>query len=97
MSRFVDKLKQASQAEHPPMGFRVAQTASKPRLLLIARLSQIDVDNPAELVAGADAGLLPIDKPDSGIRFLEKIVQAVPDIPWGGWLGRISRNEIKQI
>jgi hypothetical protein len=97
MSRLIDKLKQALQAEHPPMGFRAAKNVSKPRMLIVARLSQTDVDNPAELVAGADAGLLPIDRPGSGVKLLEKIVQAVPDIPWGGWLDSTSRDEIKQV
>ena len=97
MSRLIDKLKQASQAEHPPMGFRAAKNISKPRMLIVARLSQTDVDNPAELVAGADAGLLPIDRPGSGVKLLEKIVQAVPDIPWGGWLDSTNRDEIKQV
>jgi len=97
MSRFLDKLKQASQIEHPPMGFRAARVVYKPRLLVLARLSQTDVDNPAELVAGADAGLIPIGSLGSGIKFLEKIVQVVPDIPWGGWLDSASRSEVKQI
>ena len=97
MSRLIDKLNQVSQAEHPPMGFRAARTASKPRMLIVARLSQTDVGNPAELVAGADAGLLTIDRPGSEVKVLEKIVQAVPDIPWGGWLDSTSRDEVKKI
>jgi hypothetical protein len=97
MSRLIDKLRQASQAEHPPMGFGASRTVSKPRLIIVARLSQTDADNPAELVAGADAGLLPIDSTGSGVKVLEKIVQAVPDIPWGGWLGNTSRSEVKEI
>lgn len=97
MSCFIDKLKQASQAMPPPMGFRAAQTVSKPRMLLVASLPQASVDNLADLVAGADAGLLPMAKLGSGIKTLEETVQAVPDIPWGAWLDSINQQGIKQV
>ena len=97
MSCFIDKLKQASQAMPPPMGFMAAQTVSKPRMLLVASLPQASVDNLADLVAGADAGLLPLAKLGSGIKTLEETVQAVPDIPWGAWLDSINQQDIKQV
>jgi hypothetical protein len=97
MSRFIDSLKQASQAEHPPMGFGVVKSVSKPRLLVVAMLNQTDVNDPAELVAGADAGMLAIDRLSSGIKVFEEITQAVPDVPWGGWLDSASREEIRHI
>ncbi len=97
MSCFINKLKQALQAEPPPMGFRAAQTVSKPRMLLVASLPQASVDSLADLVAGADAGLLPMAKLGSGIKTLEETVQAVPDIPWGAWLDSINQQGIKQV
>lgn len=97
MSRFIDKLKQSSQAVPPPMGFRATQSVSKPRMLLVASLPQASIDSPADLVAGADAGLLPMAKTDSVIKTLEETVQAVPDIPWGSWLDSTSRGVIKQV
>ena len=98
MSKFIDKLNRLSQTVPQPMGFRLAQSVPpKPRLLLIASLPQANVDNLADYVAGADAGLLPISNLSSGARNIQKISQAAPDIPWGGWLRNIERGEISQI
>lgn len=64
-------------------------------MLLIASLAQVNVDSLADYVAGADAGLLRISKLSSGTETLKKMSQAVPDIPWGGWLRDISWGEMK--
>ncbi len=66
-------------------------------MLLVASLAQVNVDRVADYVAGADAGLLSIAKLSSGTETLGEIAQAVPDIPWGGWLTDISRREMKQV
>lgn len=79
------------------MGFRAARPVSKPRMLLVASLPQAGASNLAELVAGADAGLIPITKPGSGARVLKEMGQVVPGIPWGGWLDSTSREGIKRI
>jgi hypothetical protein len=97
MSRFIDELEQASQAMFPPMGFRAAETASKPRMLLIAHLSQTDIENLVDYIAGADAGLISITKLGSGAKILKKVAQLVPSVPWGGWLDNISRERINKI
>jgi hypothetical protein len=92
MSKFVDKLKQVSTGGQP-MGFRAAATApSKPRMLLVAVVPGGDAEHLADIVAGADAGLLSMARPGSGAKALEQISQAVPDIPWGGWLKEIGRE-----
>ena len=81
-----------------PMGFRaVPPVSSKPKMLLVASLAEADVEGLADYVAGADAGLLVISKPSSGVRTFEKISQAVPAIPWGGWLRSIGSGEIEQV
>ena len=79
------------------MGFRAARPVSKPRMLLVASLPQAGAGNLAELVAGADAGLISITKPGSGARVLKEMGQVVPGIPWGGWLDSTSREGIKKI
>lgn len=87
MSKFIDKLNQASQAAPQSLGFKVAPSAaSKPRMLLVASLNGAHNENLAEHMAGADAGLLVISKLSSGLRDLKSVSQAVSDIPWGGWL-----------
>ena len=59
MSRFIDKLNRVSESTPQPMGFRADQPASeKPRILLIASLTQANIDGLADRVTGADAGLL---------------------------------------
>ncbi len=98
MSRFIDKLRQASEGGPQPMGFRAGQPVSpQPKMLLVASLTQVEVDSLADYVAGADAGLLSISNLGSGAESLKKVSQAVSDIPWGGWLRGISGKEMKQI
>jgi len=56
MSSFIDRLKQASQAEHPPMGFKAAKkTFEKRRMLLVAEVKESVA---AGVLEGADAVLL---------------------------------------
>jgi hypothetical protein len=55
MSRFIDKLKQLSQVESQPMGFRKEKSFSKSRLMLVA---DVEADAAAEVVEGADAMML---------------------------------------
>ena len=98
MSKFIDKLKQVSTAAPQPMGFRATQPASqKPKIVLVASLTQANIENLAEYLTGADAGLLQIAKLSSGIKTLQEISQVVPDIPWGGWLKKNSQAQVKQL
>ena len=97
MSRIIDKLKLASQAAPQPMGFRMAQPVSpKPKLLLIANLTQVNVDDLTNYVAGADGGLLYLHQ-SSEAKVLKKVSQAIPDLPWGVWLKGSEQAEIKQM
>jgi hypothetical protein len=98
MSRFIDKLNQVSRVKSQSMGFKRAQPASeKPKILLIASLPEASAGGSADYMSGADAGLLPILKLRSGAKTLREMSQAVPDIPWGGWLRNIEKGEIKQM
>ena len=98
MSRFIDKLNQVSRVVPESMGFRRAQPVSeKPKILLIASLGEASVGGLADYVVGADAGLLRVPKLSSGAKTLREMSQAVPDIPWGGWLRNINRGGIKQM
>jgi len=98
MSEFIRKLSRASQSGLQPIGFKAGQPMS-PRLkmLLVASLAEANVDSVADYVAGADAGLLHISKLTSGMEALGEVSQAVPDIPWGGWLRGISQREMRQM
>jgi len=95
MSKFVDKLKQVSTGGQP-MGFRAtAAKASKPRMLLVAAVTLTDTEKITALVAGADAGLLAIAKPSAGAKALEQLSEAMPDIPWGGWLKEAGKEGVE--
>ena len=98
MSKLIDKLNQASRIVSQSVGFRAAQTAlRKPKILLIAGLSDVDVDGLADYVTGADAGLLPIPDLTSGAENIRKMCQVMPDVPWGGWLSNVGSERIEQI
>ena len=97
MSQLIDKLNRVSQTVPQPMGFTVVQPVSpKPKLLLIASLTQVNVDGLADYVVGADGGLLPIHQ-SSEAKALQEISQAISGIPWGAWLRDSGQSEIKQI
>jgi hypothetical protein len=80
------------------MGFKAGQPVSpKSKMLLVASLAPASVDSVADYVAGADAGLLRISRLGADIKVLQGYSEAVPDIPWGGWLSGISWREMKQV
>jgi hypothetical protein len=91
MSKFIDRLTQSTQAA-PSMGFRTAQSAViKPKIQLVAVLSDASTDaagadTGGADAAGADAGLLRISSVDSGAGVIKKLAGAIPDIPLGVWL-----------
>ena len=86
MSQLIDKLKRVNQNAPRAVGFRVGQPASpKPKMLLIASLTQAKIDNLTDYVGGADGGLLTVPR-TSQIQALKEASQAMPDIPWGTWL-----------
>jgi hypothetical protein len=98
MSKFIDRLKQASLAVPEPIGFKAARSASvKPKMLLVASLAEANNKSLADYVAGADAGLITISELSSGVSTLKKASQAVADIPWGGWLVNIGGSQIEKI
>ena len=71
MSKFVDKLKLASQVVAQQMGFRRGQPVSaKPGILLVASLAQEGVSNLVDLVSGADAGLIRVSGLGPGSKAL---------------------------
>jgi hypothetical protein len=94
VSKFIDRIKQASAAVAQPMGFGRGKPVSlEPKILLVASLAQASAGNLADLVAGADAGLLSISGTGGDFKTLRQCAAAVPNIPWGGWFkGPIRRR-----
>jgi hypothetical protein len=74
------------------MGFRVAGTKPRPRMVLVAHI--VGVGAKAG-VAGADAVLLSI--PKAGVKLPKTLVKAFSGIPWGGWLEEVNSPGIKQL
>jgi len=98
MSQFISKLSQALRSGPQPIGFKAGQPVPpRPKMLLVAGLAQANVDSVADYVAGADAGLLRISRLGADIKVLQEYSEAVPGIPWGGWLRDISRREMRQM
>jgi len=97
MSQFIDKIKLVSQGGQP-MGFRATVAVpQKTRMLLVAAVAQADTEHLADIVAGADAGLLSMTKLSSGAKALQQASKAVPDIPWGGWLKEVGKEGIGKV
>ena len=88
MSRLIDELNRVAREAPQPIGFRATHPAiSKPRILLVASLTQIgNTDRLADCVDGADALVLRLAKSHLAANTIPKIAGALPDIPWGGWL-----------
>ncbi|MBU2608213.1 MAG: hypothetical protein KKF26_02740 [Chloroflexi bacterium] len=97
MSKLIDKLTQASPSGRQPMGFGKSKaTAAKPKMVLIASLSQANVAKLAHYVAGADACLWHISS-SSEIDSWHKSSQKVPDFIWGWWVAGVSRDDMEKI
>jgi len=98
MSRFINELKRVSGVGSQPMGFRAAQVMSpKLRMLIVATLAEASVEQLADYVTGADAGLVPIPSLGSGAKTVNKISQVMPSIPWGGWLKESGGEGVKSV
>jgi hypothetical protein len=82
MSRFIDKLKQASLSEPPPLGFRMVQKSIKPRLLLVAQAAKPDVLDLVDITDTADACLFDTQKA-AEFKAVEKIAKTLKDVPCG--------------
>ena len=95
MSEFIEKLKRGTQIVPAPMGFRSEPVKEKTKILLVAVVSQPNIKNPEDYIAGADAGLLTMNNLASGMESLQKLNKVIADIPWGGWL-RDARWEKKE-
>ena len=95
MSKFIDRLNQISRVAPQPIGFRAgASVSAKPKMLLVASLAGADVDQLAERVAGADAGLIAIAKASLAAKTFTRVTQAAPKIIWGGWLKDIAVKDV---
>ena len=100
MSKFIEKLKNHTQLSPAPLGFGKALVQAKPRILLVAGLAQPNIENLAECLSGADAGLLQVNSLSSLDENLSKLSQSAPDIVWGSWLnnanwGKVENTKIK--
>ena len=96
MSRLIDELKKLAQVTPPPMGFRTSRKVEvTPKILIIASLdiSPPVADAPVDSIDGADALLLHSDKSNMTAKAIQKIVEPLPNIPWGVYL---EDNDDKQ-
>lgn len=92
MSKFIDKLKSVSAGGLAPLGFRAGGAKPKPRMLLVAHISEPGTEPD---FSGADAVLISV--PKAGAKSPKTLFQAAPRIPWGGWLKEVGRGEVQQL
>jgi hypothetical protein len=96
MSRLIDELKKLAQVTPPPMGFHTSRKVEvTPKILIIASLEigPPVVDAPVDSIDGADALLLHSDKSNLTTKAIQKIIEPLPNIPWGVYL---EDNDDKQ-
>ena len=92
MSQLIDKLNQMARVVPQSMGFGAKRPIpTKPKLLLIARLTWSDADRLADYAAIADAVLF--TESGSDTKATEKSVRLSPGVPWGTWLEDITGKE----
>ena len=98
MSEFIEKLKRGTQHTSAPLGFHSKPAKDKPKMLLIACITEPAMKNAEDLLAGADAAILTINDLVPGLESLRRFAKIKPDIPWGGWLKNIQwlKNEFPE-
>lgn len=99
MSKLLDKLERISEGSIQPMGFGAA--VSRPRIPQMLIIASIPIGN-ARLAAvaekeGADALLLALEHLDKKSKNLTKTTQTKSEIPWGGSLETITREEMEHL
>jgi len=96
MSRFADKIKQALQVTPPAMGFfRNTRPSAKPKMLLVARAGQDDIEKSSAMLEGVDAAVLVPSKPVL-TKTLKALAKSLGEMPWGLWLDSDGQN-LKQL
>jgi hypothetical protein len=87
MSRLIDELNRVAQAISQPIGFRTERAASAAsRMLLVAGLDISAVGVLSDYIGDANAVLLRPGKARLTATAIQKSVESLPDIPWGGYL-----------
>ncbi len=87
MSRLIDELNRVVRATSQPIGFRAERAASSAsRMLLVASLDSGASGVLSDYVSEADAVLLRPGKSRLAATEIQKAVESLPDIPWGGYL-----------
>jgi hypothetical protein len=96
MSRLIDELKKLAQVTPAPMGFRASRKVEVTTKILIVASLEVSppvADALSESIDGADALLLHSDKSNMTAKAIQKIVETLPNIPWGM---QLEDNDDKQ-
>ena len=95
MSKLIEKLKAVTSGSPQPLGFKSAQSVTvKPKLAIIASLSEVKAEHLAECARGASALLL-----TSGLKSqrLKMVAEAATDITWGCSLGNEPADKLPPV
>lgn len=95
MSRLIEQLKRTSLGGPQAIGFRTGQMGStRPRLPLVACLSQEGCGDLAGYSDSIDAALIPVCGKKSDSVSFRGCSQTLPGISWGGWLKREGKGKV---
>jgi len=93
MSKFIDNLKDLTKATPKPMGFITSRSAAKkPKMQLIANLTEFDSNGFADIVAPADAVIVKAGSLSFTKTALKKITRLADKKSWGMWIENSPRD-----
>ena len=85
MNKFTEKLKHLRQGATEPMGFRTQSTKEKRKIMVIASISEPNIDNLKDYIGGADALLYPVNN-ISDFDALSRLAKETPEMAFGARL-----------
>lgn len=98
MSRLIDELNRVARAISQPIGFRAERAASSAsRMLLIAGLDIPAVSVSSDYISDANAVLFRPGKMRLTATAMQKSIESLPDIPWGGYLEDAGDKKVETL
>jgi len=95
MSKLIDRLNQVAEGTPQPLGFRtMPNEPAKPKLSIVASLTNFNADRLPDAIAGAGAVLFKL-APEA--KTLKQISQSLSDLPWGLYLEDTGKKEINPL
>ena len=96
MSKFGEKIRQATRREAGPIGFATLATQRPPSMLVLVVVdAKARKDAVAEALRHADAAVVRAGHVEAGIEGLKGLREAAPDLPCGLWVRAVGRDDVR--